>query len=472
VSQGVITLIMVASALAAVVTVGASGIYKTIQAHWNIAASFVFASAWIYLLPSLYVQITGGRTVIDDVSNAGEVIVSQDVVNFQRFLTPVIVVLGLLVFLVALRRRYTINAAVAIGIVISFMVLAANALQGFKLIDTRQAAVICLLLGAVLLPRGRGAQLGVALAGLSVAVLSGLMTLFSFTDAVRDCRTDKCGPLGHLVLGVTTDENVLALILVAAMPAIFLVFKGVPRFLLMTYMLGMIWFTGSRTSLAAAGTVYAVAFVVRVDGSKPSSFMKGFVAQACTWLGIGIAFVLPHIGQSDASFTNRGYLWKLAIAQVKASPWLGLGGKEWETNTIYGAITNSSAYSVHNQWLDMLYTVGRIGLLLFVILVVVLIASAPRKHRDVAALLLLPMAFAGILERPWTFSSLDVFTWIFPAVALSIPSRRISEPQEGGGNHAAESVSQSLPSSRASISVGDASTSLLSTFDVERVVSS
>jgi O-Antigen ligase len=426
-SQFMITTIMVGSALMATVLAIGSRRTSSLVSGWTDTSTFVLVMAWLYFLPSLLIQIRGARaTVVNSFSNK-VTIVDPAIVGFQRLLTPVLIVLGLSVFAYwRFIRGERLRRAPLLALAIAAISVCVNVTQAASPVDFRELAVVSLILAAGVLPAGRGGVVGIAAVGLSVAVASGLMALVNFDFALRDCRLDKCGALGQLYYGIFTDENTLGVILTVAIPCVYLTFSRRTRFWLTAYMGGMVVATGSRSSLLAAGVVIVVLFFVRPNLSSPLMVGRSRLICSVSCGGILAGLSMPFLGWNADAFTGRAGLWELARQQLGGSPWIGLGGKAWAANVDVGLISADQSYAVHNQWLDVAYSTGALGLAVFVVLGVVLVRSGGRGQAGLSLVLLMPVAFLGILERPLTLTSLDVFTWILPALVLAMPARRLA----------------------------------------------
>ena len=420
-----ISLLMAGTALAASAGVLARTVRAQIAAGWTSTSTFILVIAWLYFVPSTMIQVRGARTTIVDPFSNKVVVVDPAIVGFQRLLTPAMIGIGLVVFLywtLLRRRRPRLAPILAIGIAIISTVVTAN--QGGSVFDVRQAAVVSLLLAASVAPGGRGGVLGVAAVGVSVAIASGFLAVVNYGYALRDCRLDKCGLLGHLYYGIFTDENTLAVIMAVALPCIFLAFSGKSRLWLTLYVAGMVVATGSRSGLFAAVVTVAVLLLTRprlTRALQPGAAMcVRLVALGGTMVGVA----LPLMAFEPGTFTGRAGLWELARQQLSQSIWWGLGGKAWSANVNSGLITADQAYSVHNQWLEAGYTGGVVGFALLVLLAAVMAATGRSERPALSLVVLLPVIVLGIFERPLAFTSLDVFTWIFPAVFLALPDRR------------------------------------------------
>ena len=101
-------------------------------------------------------------------------------------------------------------------------------------------------------------------------------------------------------------------------------------------------------------------------------------------LGVGLAgltlvgFLVPFLTNDPTAYHGRASLW-LMVRNALSDPdtlLYGTGTLGWQHVRDSGLIDANSAYSVHNQWLQVLYSTGAIGLLLFLAALGVLLWQA------------------------------------------------------------------------------------------------
>jgi hypothetical protein len=141
---------------------------------------------------------------------------------------------------------------------------------------------------------------------------------------------------------------------------------------------------------------------------------------------------VPFTVSDPTLLSGRGYLWMLARDELfdPATLLHGTGMLGWQHVREAGLIDFAAVYSVHNQWLDVLYSTGLIGFLLFVAALAVLIRQAGRTYGLVVGCVLLPVFILSITERPWPIDTADWLFWAVPGALLSYPvARRLSGDQ-------------------------------------------
>jgi O-antigen ligase len=98
-----------------------------------------------------------------------------------------------------------------------------------------------------------------------------------------------------------------------------------------------------------------------------------------------------------------------------------LFGNGWDTLRIIfettDGIKGGSDYSMHNQFVDVAFVSGIVGALLFAAIIVILFRRA--AHADAGAMLcLVTVAWVGVLERPWSLTTIDWISWSFVATMM------------------------------------------------------
>jgi O-antigen ligase len=297
--------------------------------------------------------------------------------------------------------------------------------HGGRLLSPRGAVLLLCLLAAAILPRARGAPLGAGLVGLGFVLASGITAIFRYDFAVRPCETE-CGVLGVQFSGVFPNENLLGTALLATMPFAYVGFRGAARVASCLCLGATAFATGSRMAALAALIVLAVLAATdpRLDGSGPRrapSVAWAYVAAA----GIG-SFLFPWRDWQDAHFlTGRDALWRVAFERVGESPLLGYGAEAWSRLVEPGLIPFAAQRSTHNQWTDVLFAAGWIGVALFVAMIVATLATAANA-RPAVAIAAGTLLLAGTTEGTWSVT-LD---WLsFSLVALILTGPLVPEPE-------------------------------------------
>ena len=100
---------------------------------------------------------------------------------------------------------------------------------------------------------------------------------------------------------------------------------------------------------------------------------------------------------------------------------IGKGALGWQNVRQAGLIDFSATYSVHNQWLQVLYGAGLVGLGLLLAGMALLIKQAGAQYRLVLGCVLAPVVCLAITERPWSIDYLDWLIWALPGALLCFP---------------------------------------------------
>ena len=240
----------------------------------------------------------------------------------------------------------------------------------------RELTLLALLLAAMVARPGRSAYLGAAAVGVLFALLGGLQAVLHSADVFRACRADKCGAGGALYVGAFTNENVFGLLLALTIVFVWLAVRGRPRVLLTLYLVASVYLTGSRTSqLAAAAAIVVLPMLRPVLRDDPDTLQPAGrrgqrdLAVAAVVIAALAGLVLPLLPLAPAALSGRAYFWQLAWAGIAHSPLIGYGSTAWANPYVVQLIPIAGTYSVHNQWLDVTYAAGLIGLVLLISLV-------------------------------------------------------------------------------------------------------
>lgn len=398
---------------------------------WTVASTAVFAAGWLLSLPTALSNITGNVAQAVDSNNQNYLVYTAGwysrVTHFSNY---ALIAGGVVIVMLQIRHKtvaFEPAAFFAVGIVLFGII--ADDQSGQGVLPKAKVTLLVLLIAAGFLNR-RGALLGGAVFGISLAAVSGITTLLHYDAAVTDCGITKCGPLKVLWNGALANENSLGLSLAVAIPLVWLSVKWTrTRWVFCLYLLGMVYITGSRTSqLGAIVAVLACAFqgrlLVTVDA------VRTFALRALAVAGVAAGVYLPFTTNDPSKYTGRAGLWITARHLVSPVWYVGRGGLYWGTYATT-QIGTATAYSVHNQWLDILFDAGVPGLVLFTLLVGCI------AYRPGGLLLIIPMIWLGITERVWGLSYADAFSWVLPCIIMEVGAQRVDadiapipEPEE------------------------------------------
>jgi len=293
---------------------------------------------------------------------------------------------------------------------------------GVSDLGPRFLTLLVLLLAIGVAQPGRPAFLGVTAVCLTYAFLSGLQAGLHPTYAFRTCRSDKCGPGGALYSGAFSNENVLGLVLALSLPFVWLALRGRIRLIVIGYVAATVLLTGSRTALLAAAAALVALVVLRPSLDRADHTATSPIRQFAAIAGVAaiamLGAVLPLLPSATSGLGDRTYFWRIALDGIRTSPLIGNGGTAWSDLYQSGRIPVSASYSPHNQWLDVLYASGFLGLVVFVSLLGYLLLR-DKLLITASAAILIPVLAASTLERPWSFAINDGLTFILLAALLA-----------------------------------------------------
>ena len=323
----------------------------------------------------------------------------------------------------------TYNPAAVLALALLVVSVTATFLNGDNPIRPATALMLAVLAACTVAPRGLGVHVGIGTICVIAAVTSGFAIAVHKDFSVMPCPWDKCGVLGFQFRGIFQHPNTFAIFLTLAMPFVYIGFASWEGPLLSTYLLGLVLLSGSRSAAVAAVLTFVLLIVVRPSVRRPVWAPK---RTTLLYLVLGLAFVVgvatPLVVNDPDFLTGRGHIWMLARGEVlhPATFFQGIGMLAWKHVVDAGMVHISASYSVHNQWLQVLYSAGLIGFILFVGVLALLIWQAGRTYCLVIGCVLLPVFLLGVSERPWPIDSADWVIWVVPGALLSYPVARRS----------------------------------------------
>jgi O-antigen ligase len=402
------------------------------------SAALTFAVGALVLLPDVLVAVTGTRKTQPDVF--GDLVTINPGWYHSVSQLSLAVLAGLAATLFVSRvgaGRAQAHAAGVFAILLCVVATAAANLHGASLIAARGGVLLVCLLAATVLPRGRGSSLGAGAFGVLLAAAGGFLSLFRYDVAFVVPCEGACGGLGFN--GVLANENLLGIVLAAAIPLTYLGFKGRTRLVLVLYLAGMAIATGSRT--AAAASILAVVALVLVR-PRPDEARPSLARTAVAWIALigsvaGSMYIVQHEWPQTA-LTTRPALWRVAWDYIGESPWFGYGPWRWETLSRSSEIPMAAQRSTHNQWTDVLFVAGGVGAVVLLVVAIAAIWSSGQARNGVL-LALSTIALIGTSEGAWSVGKLDLMSFSLVAVILigeTAPgSRRVLAPREAATRH-------------------------------------
>jgi polysaccharide biosynthesis transport protein len=384
----------------------------------NASSALTLGMGWLISLPLAVVASSGALTRRTDAF--GQLVTvfpawypAADSVGL--FVTAVLAVALLIRRLAS--GRVPVHAAGLLAIALLVVTHLSSGLHGGRVVSPRGVVLLSCLMAATVLPRGRGAALGAGIFGVTLAIASGGLAVLRHDAAfVIPCR-DACGGLG--LSGLLPNEDLLGIVLSAAIPFAYLGFRGPARNWLILYLAGMAAATGSQTAtIAAAVAVLALVSVrPRLDGDRVTpgrSAIAGLVLAS----GVVGSVYIPLRHWDPSALTDRGLLWGVASKYIHASPWLGYGQDKW--SSLYGTseIFQAAQRSAHNQWMDVVFTAGALGAALLVGVVVATLWSAGFARPGVT-LTVATLALIGTTEGVWAVGTFDLLSFSLVALILT-----------------------------------------------------
>ncbi|MFE7856664.1 hypothetical protein [Streptomyces sp. NPDC057403] len=399
---------------------------------WNATSTLVFLVGILANAPTVAYVLHSGRPQLLD--PLGEV-----VIGFPQWVNRIGTVANAVLFaacavfaflrVVSGRVRPNGTPLIACGLVI--LLAFSDGLHGQQVFTPRQLVLLVVLLAVVVARPGRGALLGGAAVVLLFSLLSGIAALIQPTTVLRPCRTDNpCGVLGVLYAGVFTNENIFSLILVLGLPFIWLALRGPVRAVLACYVAFTAVATGSTLASVSAVVVLAFLFVMAPRlpderASGPVHSLRPLLALLTLGAAAAVGLAAPFHHPGVETLGDRATIWDMARGELRQSVLIGFGGKTWSAKYRISEIPAAVSPSLHNEWIDLLYAGGLVGLGLFLLLLARLLLGDGAAGIPVAASVLLPVLLTSILERPWAFAFSNSLSFCL-IVALLTPVGRAS----------------------------------------------
>ena len=395
---------------------------------WDLTSTLVLLIGVLANLPSTaYVIVSGRKERLDPLGDT--VIGFPSWVNRIDFVTNSLMLAACVLFLVGrlLVARARVNTAPLIATVIVLTLIASDGLHGQPLWTPREFTLLAALLAAAVARPGRSALLGGAAVAMVYTVLGGIESFVEQATVVRPCRADDpCSVLNILYAGVFTNENTFSLLVVVCIPFVWLGLRGKVRVLLACYLAFVALASGSY--LAGATAILSVALLALLRPTLPDrsartpvagvspgrGLLAGAALAAATFLGFAVP--IRHARFGDLGL--RAAIWDQAKDEWTRSPLLGYGGKAWSAKYQGGDIPAATSPSLHNQWIDVLYAGGIVGLLLFAALLAYLLFRGGTRGFPAASCVLLPVVLASVLERPWSFGISNSLTFALVAATV------------------------------------------------------
>ncbi|MEZ0089004.1 O-antigen ligase family protein [Streptacidiphilus sp. EB129] len=439
-----IALVLGITALLAVIPILAAARHALAFGDWDLTATFVLAVGVVASLPTIVSSLGSSQPVTTNAFGNVEVGLSAGAYRLDQAGNAALLAGSVLFF--ALRcfsGRVRINVAPLIAAGICLVTATSDALNGHQMFVSRQVVLLAVLLAAAVARPGRSAFLGAAATGLLLTFMGGVRALINANAVFRDCRSDKCSVFGVLYTGVFPNENTFGLALALSIPFIWIALRGPVRVVLAFYVGAVVLVTGSRqaTATAVAALLFLLLLAPRLReprsgddaDARSGSTGRSWLALGGIAVAAGTSVVLPFLNLGPDALSQREAYWSLARGQLQSSPIIGFGAKAWADLYQVGQIPVALTYSLHNQWLDVLYAGGIIGLAGFLALLGYLLLRGGSSGLAVASCVIIPVLVTGSLERPWSFGINDWLSFTLVAATLIPVTARGSAGRAGTG---------------------------------------
>jgi len=228
-------------------------------------------------------------------------------------------------------------------------------------------------------------------------------------------------------IGVFSHPNVLGH--AATLSFLFIVTSKANKFYLLLPIFCIIK-CGSRTAIIGIlaglfvfGTI--LLFKKRQSKGKPTA-IEAPVVIGVFILGILLASsfqFLQIIGLLDPSaLVARVGIWQNALAIFQSSPTIGLGWN-WESRAVGAQLINVWAVTAHNSLLDMMFSAGILGMIIFLGIVSKIFAYF-HMLTDAEKVILISILISGISEAYIDLQYPGIQTFLFFMIALGIKRDR------------------------------------------------
>lgn len=423
-SQGGVTIVMAGAALVALGALVPSIRHARAAGDLDASTALVLGMGWLVSLPVAVVVSLGALVRGPDAF--GELVTTLPG-WYEGALDAAMVLLGALATGLLLNRmtsdRVTVHTAGLFAILLWAVAHLASGLSGGHLLSFRGSVLLVCLLAATVLPRGRGACVGAAIFGVTLAIASGILPVFRYDVAFVVPCLDQCGALGTSLAGVLPNENLLGLALAAAIPFAYVGFRGRARIGLTLYLAAMATATGSRTATLAAVVTAVVVLIIRprLDADRRTAtraLITGLVLAGALFSSV---YFVQH-DWDDSTLTGRPEIWRVASEYIQESPWVGYGPERWAGLYQSSEIPRAAQRSAHNQWIDVLFAAGGVGAALFVSMLAAALASSGHA-RPAVATATATIVMLGSTEGAWSIGTVDFLSFSLAALILMGPTR-------------------------------------------------
>jgi hypothetical protein len=395
---------------------------------WGQASVLTLALGVFGSLGSLVSAVRGTFIYTHDANGAPLTVMPGASLSINRWGDRLLILILILLAvrqLVRTRERTPIAGPAVVALLLYSVAAVSTFGAGDKLTGSGQISLFLALVCALFIERGRAACLGVGFFGVLTACSSGLLSLIHYNEIALPCQAGyKCGPLGVVFTGVLGNENGLGLVLALSVPFVWLGFRAPYRAWLTGYVVIMTIVTGSRTATIGAIGAAVLLALAQPGLSKRTAHLGRLLAILSVTGAAAVGYILPRLTLPPTAYTGRANLWQLAREHIAQQSAIGSGVAGWaKLGLLQGTYGSAASYSPHNQYLDVAYAAGSVGLLVFLVLIFKLLREA-RGATVTFLAVLLPVAITGITERPWSVGSTDFLTFAYLGAILAAGGSR------------------------------------------------
>lgn len=354
-------------------------------------------------------------------SQLGDAIVisSDQATQVSHLVGPVLAIMSCTYIVFRLMNKPTVNGAAVAYAFILLVGAVAGVGHQFGFLSGSALALFLAVAAIIVAPRNLDALRGSAHAGALLVALCGIVAIVDPAAAAVACDDRKCGVLGNLYIGVSASFNSLGLLMAILVPVLYF---GMRRFnLVFALAAGFLGIaSGSRT--AAVAILFTLALIIlRSLVLRTGRRWWGPASVSVAAASLAGSIALPLLRLPEDSFTGRVALWNFAFSVVEDSFLVGNGPDLWASFRGGGVVTRASEYSTHNQFVEVIFVAGVIGLAAM-LLITWNIMRSNRSRWGQLAILTVPILYCGIAERPWSMGPADWLSWsILVVLATAFP---------------------------------------------------
>lgn len=198
---------------------------------------------------------------------------------------------------------------------------------------------------------------------------------------------------------------------------------------------------GTQSRGAAIGVVGAIIITTlwwRLrDGKKQyrwlswSALVLIIITGATFWLAAPNFNASPEDGRVATSNNVRWYIWQTSIEMSRQKPIFGVGLGNYQNyfteltadRVNYPEYISPLALSAHNLYLNILVTMGAIGFIVFMWIIVAIIINISKKPRSADLCLVIAafvaIIFYGLVDTPLFKNDLAIMWWLVVALLIS-----------------------------------------------------